>query len=305
MLLASLGKTRKQHCTNNHNKQKKKKWFNAECVENRKEFHKARNLFLRNKSNENKLLFFEKKRCYSKIKRKYKSQFKRKEGQRITNLAKSDQKSFWRNIKAQYKTKVNDTDISISDMYVHFNTLYGTQTEKTQTDNNESQFRLLYDRELDSPFIENEIRKAVFEQKNSKSPGNDNLIAEVFKNSFDIISPFLLSLYNKLFSEGIFPQSWGEGILVPIFKGGNPEAKNFRGITLNNIISKLYSKILVNRLTKWCDSHQKFIDNQFGFQKGKSTIDCIFILHAFISKTLANKKKIMLLFLTGKKCLIG
>ena len=72
-------------------------------------------------------------------------------------------------------------------MFVHFNTLYGTQTENTQTDNNESQFRMLYDRELDSPFIENEIRKAVFEQKNSKSPGNDNLIAEVFKNSFDII----------------------------------------------------------------------------------------------------------------------
>ena len=54
-------------------------------------------------------------------------------------------------------------------------------------------------------------------------------------------------------------------------------------------------------MTKWCDSHQKFIDNQFGFQKGKSTIDCIFILHALISKTLANKKKLYVAFLDWEK----
>ena len=125
-----------------------------------------------------------------------------------------------------------------------------------------------------------------------------------------IISPLMINsqhthIHIYIFSEGIFPQRWGEGIIVPIFKGGNPEAKNFRGITLNNIISKIYSKILVNRLTKWCDSHQKFIDNQFGFQKGKSTIDCIFILHALISKTLVNKKKLYVAFLDWEKCLIG
>ena len=91
---------------------------------------------------------------------------------------------------------------------------------------------------------------------------------------------------------------------MPIFKGGNLEAKYFRGITLNNIISKIYSKLLVNRLTKWSDKHQKFIDNQFGFQKGKSTVDCIFIIHALILKTLASKKKLYVAFLDWEKCLL-
>ena len=111
----------------------------------------------------------------------------------------------------------------------------------------------------------------------------------------------MLSLYNKLLDSGIFPESWGEGIIVPIFKGGNLEAKDFRGITLNNIISKIYSKLLVTRLTKWSDKHQKFIENQFGFQKGKSTVDCIFIIHALISKTLASKKKLYVAFLDWEK----
>ena len=115
-----------------------------------------------------------------------------------------------------------------------------------------------------------------------------------------------MTLFNHfcyLYTTYYFPKAFSHiaGEIVPIFKGGNPEAKNFRGITLNNIISKIYSKIPVNRLPKWCDSHQKFINNQFGFQKGKSTIDCIFILHALISKTLANKKKLYVAFLDWQK----
>lgn len=57
------------------------------------------------------------------------------------------------------------------------------------------------------------------------------------------------------------------------------DAKNFRGSTLNNILSKIYSKLLVDRLIKWADKHEKIIDNQYGFQRNKSTIECIFVLH--------------------------
>ena len=113
--------------------------------------------------------------------------------------------------------------------------------------------------------------------------------------------PYLVKLYNKIFTNGHFPKTWCEGIIVPIFKGGKPEAKNYRGITLNNIISKIYSKLLATRLTKWAEKHGKFIDNQYGFQKNKSTIDCIFILHALISKTLAIKKKLYVAFLDWEK----
>jgi hypothetical protein len=50
----------------------------------------------------------------------------------------------------------------------------------------------------------------------------------------------------------------GEGIIVPIFKSGDKEdAKNYRGITLINIISKIYSQVLLNRLTEWSKKHQK------------------------------------------------
>jgi hypothetical protein len=277
---------------------KRNKWFNSQCLESKLTFKKARNLFLRNKTLENKLNFLNYKREYNKIKKKTKKLYNRKEGDRISNLAKSNPKEFWKNIKKQFKRNTSNPDIHIDDMFNHFNSLY--ESNVVNYDINPPT-NPVCDLDLDANFTDTEIRSAVFAQKNSKSAGTDNLISEIFKSSYDLISPFLLKLYNKIFSEGIYPDKWTEGIIIPIFKGGNPEPKNFRGITLNNIISKIYSKLLVTRLTKWAEKHDKIIDNQYGFQKKKSTVDCIFILHAIISKVLANKQKLYVAFLDWEK----
>jgi len=66
-------------------------------------------------------------------------------------------------------------------------------------------------------------------------------------------------------------------------------------------MSKIYSKFLVTRLVKWSEKSNTFIDNQFGFQKNKSTIDCTFILHALITKSLSTKKKLYAAFLDWEK----
>ena len=44
----------------------------------------------------------------------------------------------------------------------------------------------------------------------------------------------------------------------------------------NKPIGKIYSQLLVNRLTKWSEKEEKLNNTQSDFQKGKSTIDCIF-----------------------------
>ena len=158
-----------------------------------------------------------------------------------------------------------------------FNELYGS--ESTEHDDQEATNYEIDDNDLDIAFTHEELMKAVFSQQSSKSPGMDNLVAELFKSTFDIISPFLLNLYNKIFQTGIYPQSWGEGIIIPIHKGRDiDERKNNRGVTLNNIMANIYSKLLVERLSKWAEKHNTLIDNEYGFQKGKSTVDCIFIV---------------------------
>ena len=182
----------------------------------------------------------------------------------------------------------------------HFQEVFGTETEHVENhaDFNHDNHNVSDD-ELNGNFTYEELRKAVFSQKNNKSPGTDNLPSEILKASFDHISNFLLSLYNKMFSTGEYPVSWGEGIITPIFKKGNiDDAGNYRGITL----IKIYSQLLLNRLTNWSEKYEKLSKNQFGFQKGKSVVDCVFILHSIITKVLNAGEKLYCVFIDYEKC---
>ena len=85
-------------------------------------------------------------------------------------------------------------------------------------------------------------------------------------------------------------------------KGDVNDAGNYRGITLINILAKVYSQLLVNRLTGWVEKYEKITKHQFGFQKGKSIVDCIFILHSIISKTLDSGEKLYCVFINYEKC---
>ena len=80
------------------------------------------------------------------------------------------------------------------------------------------------------------------------------------------------------------------------------EACNYRGITLISILAKVYSQLLLNRLTDWSEKCEQTSNNQFGFQKGKSVIDCVFILHSVISKVLNTGQKLYCIFIDYEKC---
>ena len=59
----------------------------------------------------------------------------------------------------------------------------------------------------------------------------------------------LCVLFNNLLDAGVFPEEWGKAIIVPIYKNGDKvDPGNYRGISLLTCISKLFTKILNNRL---------------------------------------------------------
>jgi len=73
-------------------------------------------------------------------------------------------------------------------------------------------------------------------------------------------------------------------------------AKPYGRITLINIFAKIYSQLLLCRLTKWSDKYEKLCKHQFVFQKGKSIVDCLFILQAAICKTINSGDKLFAAF---------
>ena len=54
-------------------------------------------------------------------------------------------------------------------------------------------------------------------------------------------------------------------------------------------------------MSKWSEENDKLSKNQFGFQKGKSTIDCIFLLNAIVSKVINSGEKLYCCFIDYEK----
>ena len=115
-----FGKFRNIKKTTRTNVQKKP-WFNAECLLTRKEFNRARNLSIRNKNEENRISLIDKKHIYIQTIRRNESKFKLSEGKRISNLAKTNPKSFWKHIKSTFRNKsLNPTNIKMDELFQHF-----------------------------------------------------------------------------------------------------------------------------------------------------------------------------------------
>ena len=241
---------------------------------------------------------------YNRIKTVAKKKYRLKEGREVCNMARKQPKHFWKSIKKKLKPKtVQSERLTVHDLYEHFKSTYGNESDRNQNQQEQNANpENIYNEELDSEISANEFKWQSFHTKNNKSTGTDKLSAEIFKVSFNIVSPFLLKLYNRLFLNEEYPHLWGEGIIVPIFKGGNQdEAGNYRGITLINILGKIYSQILLNRLNKWAEKEERILDNQFGFQKGNSTVDCIFTFYSVIAKTLGAREKLYCVFIDYEK----
>ena len=65
-----------------------------------------------------------------------------------------------------------------------------------------------------------------------------------------------------------FPDSWREGIVIPLHKKGDKnDVNNHRGITVLSCFSKLFTTVLNNRVVTFCNSNTCISDAQFGFKK--------------------------------------
>jgi len=78
--------------------------------------------------------------------------------------------------------------------------------------------------------------------------------------------PPLVKIFNYIYDKGIYPKSWCKGVIVPVFKKGDrSNAANYRGTTLVNVIAKLFSTALQNRLNNWCEKENAKNASQFVF----------------------------------------
>lgn len=152
------------------------------------------------------------------------------------------------------------------------------------------------------PLSELEVKKEVMSLNNSKSVGHDEISTHIIKNCIDEILPVLTYLINYSFEQGKFPEALKLSIVRPLFKKGDKDdINNYRPIALLPILSKVFEKCMLSRLLKFCDKFNIIKDQQYGFQKGKSTTLAVFTLIKAVLTNINKKRLTTGLFLDLSK----
>ena len=139
--------------------------------------------------------------------------------------------------------------------------------------------------DLDSQITKDKIKKAISSLKYGKATELDKISCAMIKASVNV----LLSVYEKLFHailrSGIYPTSWHDSYICLIYKSGY-----YRDIAITNILGKVFSMILNNRIENFIASNNLIDDTQIGFKKNGRRSDHMFILQTLIEKYVKELK---------------
>ncbi|CAN1148464.1 LINE-1 retrotransposable element ORF2 protein [Linum perenne] len=127
-----------------------------------------------------------------------------------------------------------------------------------------------------------EIKKALFSIHNEKSPGPDGFTALFFKDSWNVVGEDLITAVLSFFEDGVMPRYVNSIALTLIPKQKNAaEMRSFRPISCCNVVYKVASKVIANRLAKVLPALVSM--NQTAFIKGRNISDGILLAHEMLS----------------------
>ena len=100
----------------------------------------------------------------------------------------------------------------------------------------------------------------------AKASGPDCIPVVVLKNSEPELSYILAELFSMFLKESCFSVWWKVSLEVPVFKnpGERSTAKNYLFFSLLSVVSKVFEKLLNNRIVDHLEKCGLFFDFQYG-----------------------------------------
>ena len=144
-----------------------------------------------------------------------------------------------------------------------------------------------------------EVTRALSKMKNGKSPGPSDFQIEMIKVLGTEGKEWMLDLLKAIWEEEEMPRDWEESQMVHIFKqkGDILECGNHRGIKLTEHGLKVLERILDERFRDIV----KIGKQQYGFIRGRGTVDAIFIVRQLQEKRLEGNQKLYCAFVDLEK----
>lgn len=133
------------------------------------------------------------------------------------------------------------------------------------------------------PILKDETILSIQTQKLDKAPGSDLVTNELLKTTSPVIAQRLTDLFNEILETETIPEDWTKTTIILLHKKGDKDdIGNYRPISLMSNIYKVFSKIILKRITNTLDENQP--KEQAGFRSKFSTIDHIHTLRQILQK---------------------
>lgn len=130
----------------------------------------------------------------------------------------------------------------------------------------------------------NEIRRTIETKIDiKKSPGYDRITGKVLKELPEKAITYIRNIFNVLINMKYFPSVWkvAEIIAIPKPNKDATKASSYRPISLLPVLSKLFEKLIFERLEPIINERNLIPAHQFGFRRKHSTIQQV---HRVINK---------------------
>ena len=123
-----------------------------------------------------------------------------------------------------------------------------------------------------------EITSMIQGLKNS-APSHDDITADALRLCLPSITSPLVYILNLSLSQGDFPDELKIANVIPLYKADDRMCfNNYRPVSLLCILSKLFEKVMYNRLISFLEFNKILVENQFGFRKKCSTYMALAVL---------------------------
>ena len=149
------------------------------------------------------------------------------------------------------------------------------------------------------PFTSVEIIELIRRLNPRKAPGDDLICNKAIKELPIKGTAFITSIFNAILRLEYYPKTWKTSLITLIPKPGKQihETSSYHPISFLPTLSKLFEKLLTNRLLPLLEDLKTLPDHQFAFRKQLSTIKQIHRITHSISQTLEKKKYCSSVFL--------
>ena len=203
-----------------------------------------------------------------------------------------------RKSKPVVKTKGRSKEGRMDNWLSHFKNLLGNPPNLPET-NHLPRVRIADHLNIKTTaFTLKELVSALKTSKLKKLPGLDKIPPLIWKDRR--FHQLLLHLCNHTRETHVPPKIWRKSIIVPIPKKGDLTIPtNYRGISLLPIATKIYNKMLLNRILPCIDPILR--KNQNGFRPGRSTLSQIFVLRRIIEEMNRCNREAYLIFVDFRK----